>query len=559
MRKFKRKLTKKKIFVSGIALLLVGALGTGLFVWNSRNSVDRIVMGKTFANTIRLEKQDLVTSISATGTIESAKQATVSASVQNVTVKKWNVSVGDTVSEGDVLLVFDLSDLKESLSEAKENLSDAKEEAAESVAEAEENLSDAKEEYNDSIDTQASKVSKAKTAWTDAKAEVTALQKKIKSASAEEKKALQEELTKAQEAVSQAKSSYESALQEQKSAKKQSASSVKQAEKELKNTKSQTAKSVKEAKKQVEEIQEQIDNCSVTAPTDGVVTSISVSEGDIYSGGALAVIQSTDDLQVTSSVDEYDINDVAVGQRVVILTEATGDDELEGEITFVAPSKDSTSSVSSSSSSNSAGMSGNSSSTSSSSGYEIVISVKSVDERLKLGLTAKCSIIKEEVDDVFAVPYDAVHEDQDGTKYIYVDESATNERPGFGSEDASSESGDSNSDSQSKSDSTNSEVANGTDSKNANNSSDTLEENYTKVTVEVGMESDYYIEISGDDLKEGMRVVIPTDETETKSDSKDSDSALSSLFGGGHSGQMGDMGGGAQGGPGGNPPSGGGR
>lgn len=37
---------------------------------------------------------------------------------------------------------------------------------------------------------------------------------------------------------------------------------------------------------------------------------------------------------VTSSVDEYDINNVETGQKVVILTEATGEEELEGEITL---------------------------------------------------------------------------------------------------------------------------------------------------------------------------------------------------------------------------------
>lgn len=127
---------------------------------------------------------------------------------------------------------------------------------------------------------------------------------------------------------------------------------------------------------------------------------------------------------VSTSVDEYDISDVSVGQRVVILTEATGEDEIEGEITFVAPTTGS-SSLSSGTQSGDSGGAGSfstSGTSTSGSGYEVKIAVKTNDERLKMGLTAKCSIILEEADNVYAVPYDAVHENSDGTTVVYVSE-----------------------------------------------------------------------------------------------------------------------------------------
>ena len=73
-------------------------------------------------------------------------------------------------------------------------------------------------------------------------------------------------------------------------------------------------------------------------------------------------------------------------------------------------------------------------------------------------MTAKCSIVKKEASDVYAVPYDAVHK-ENGESYILVKD------------------GDSTS----------------------------------KVTVTTGMETDYYIEVQGSDLQEGLQVVIPTD------------------------------------------------
>lgn len=74
-----------------------------------------------------------------------------------------------------------------------------------------------------------------------------------------------------------------------------------------------------------------------------------------------------------------------------------------------------------------------------------------------------------EAQDVFAVPYDAVHEDHDGNTYINAVGDSGNE----------------------------------------------------KVCVQKGMESDYYVEISGDALTEGLRVVIPTDAVTESEEQKD--------------------------------------
>ena len=122
----------------------------------------------------------------------------------------------------------------------------------------------------------------------------------------------------------------------------------------------------------------------------------------------------------------------------------------------------------------------------------------SSDDRIKLGMTAKCSIVKKEASDVYAVPYDAVHR-ENGESYILVKD------------------GDSTS----------------------------------KVTVTTGMETDYYIEVQGDDLQEGLQVVIPTDKTD-KTDSASDSNKQNSTFGGfggmggtpdGSTGNKGDRGG----------------
>ena len=238
---------------------------------------------------------------------------------------------------------------------------------------------------------------------------------------------------------------------------------------------------------------------------DGTVTGIGVSAGDTYNGGDAVEISDLTSFQVTTTVTEYDITSIEKGQRVVILTDATGDEELEGEITYVALTSSSSSTLSSGTSSSggdSMGM-GGSSSSSSSDGYEIVITLKSAPDNIRVGMTAKCSIIINEADDVYAVPYDAIHEDESGNNVIYVLDSSGNQK---------------------------------------------------NITVEKGMESDYYVEVKSDELSEGLSVIIPTDSTtssDSSSDSSDS-GALDGLMGGG--GQGGGPGGGGDfsGGPDGN-------
>lgn len=411
-------------------------------------------------STIALGKMDLVKSISATGTIESKKAKAVTSSVKDTTVGKVLVSVGDSVKKGDSLVTFEKSALQEALEEAKENLSDARSDANREISNARKQLNSAIETKNEEKSRQTSNISAAKKEKQAAQKAVTKAKKKVSSAKdAQQKTAAQEALSKAQEALKQAETAYNNAVENQSSSSRQNETSVENARSALENAQANGNKSIKEATKQVTAAEESLKDCSVKAPISGVVTAVHVEEGDSYSGGDLLQIDDVSSFIVSTTVDEYDISDVAVGQKVVVLTEATDEDELEGEITFVAPSKATSSTTAQ------AGDAGSAASTSTSDGYAVTIAIKTEDERLKLGMTAKCSIVLEEAKDVFAVPYDAVHEKPDGAYINYESEDSV-----------------------------------------------------TKAAVTKGMESDYYVEISGNDLYEGMKIVIPTDKTEKSSD-----------------------------------------
>lgn len=162
--KAKIKKHKKLIIILCIIIVLAVAITVAVKMLGN-NTVTKVHR----QSTVSLTKQDLVTSISATGTIESNKTKNISAQMQNATVKKVHVSVGDTVSKGDVLITFDESDLQDAVDEAQDNLSDVKTENQKNISKAQKQLSEAKSDYEEQKSEIAEKVADAKSDYTKAK------------------------------------------------------------------------------------------------------------------------------------------------------------------------------------------------------------------------------------------------------------------------------------------------------------------------------------------------------------------------------------------------------
>ena len=96
--------------------------------------------------------------------------------------------------------------------------------------------------------------------------------------------------------------------------------------------------------------------------------------------------------------------------------------------------------------------------------YKVQIELLTQNDRLRLGMNAKLSIITNSKNDVWTVPFEAIFERDDGTKYIEI-----------------------------------------------------LKDEETKekeeLDVQTGIEGTYYVEIKSDKLKEGMKVVLPEVDT----------------------------------------------
>ena len=206
--------------------------------------------------------------------------------------------------------------------------------------------------------------------------------------------------------VSNAYSKYEAAQNEAAKQNAKNAETITDRKEEYSITATETSNNLENQKNKVDQVADKLDDCVVISPISGVVTSVLVEVGDTYKGEEIAIIQDSENFVVDATVDEYDISDIAKGMKAVIKTDATGDEELEGEVTFAAPTPNSTQ-----------GNAGNSSNTSN---YSIQITLKDKNERLRVGMTAKTSIILGSASDVYAVAYDCVETDQEGAQKVVL-------------------------------------------------------------------------------------------------------------------------------------------
>ena len=554
---------KKKVLIPAVIVLILAG-GFGVHALNRQKAKKAMAEQMSQVETTTVTKQNLIDSISVTGTIASADARDVSAIASNVKVKTVNYKVGDYVNAGDVVAVLDSSELERKLTEAqnsqalseynenksietasesytqavedgtddynkavknesqaKEDLQDAEDDlssAASTLKKREKSLSAAKEALNALTDPTESYTvaanalesanAKVKTLadqgqaagdaeYDAAKAEADAAQATYDSVSAEKAAydAAVQAVNDAQAAYTEAHQAYNSASDTEEKASdayETASDNLTDASKNNDRNISNAADSLEKAQKEkeysnnssdqtIDDYKEQIAACTVTAPISGVITAMEVSEGDTYLGEGKTIfsIADNENFIVSASVDEYDISSISEGMTAAVIVEALGEDELPAKVSFVSPTA--------STSSSNGGSTGSAS-------YSLEIALDDSNTDLRIGMTAKASIIKEAVYDVLTVPYDCVSTDEDGNSYVTVDQDGEK----------------------------------------------------VQVPVAVGMQSDYDVEVSGDGLDENSVVYYNTPMVNNPSSSDgSSDSSKDGItfdMGGG------DMGGGPGGG-----------
>ena len=138
----------------------------------------------------------------------------------------------------------------------------------------------------------------------------------------------------------------------------------------------QAKEQVAAAKEEVQRAQTNLGYATITSPIDGIVLSKSVEEGQTVAASfstpeLFTIAQDLTNMQVVADVDEADIGDVAVGERVTFTVDAYPNDTFEGTVKQVRLQATTTNNVVT---------------------YEVVISAPNAELKLKPGLTANVTI-----------------------------------------------------------------------------------------------------------------------------------------------------------------------
>ncbi|MBQ6703339.1 MAG: HlyD family efflux transporter periplasmic adaptor subunit [Clostridia bacterium] len=148
-----------------ILLIVLALLLTGFLVIRSKAKEAMAALTELTEETAFVERRSIQSSISSTGEIISDNTRNIVAELTGYEVLAVNVAVGDIVAEGDVLCTFDTGDLEDSLEDAEDALDAAKTQSRVSVNNAERALELAIETKNYQIETAARNVITAHDAY----------------------------------------------------------------------------------------------------------------------------------------------------------------------------------------------------------------------------------------------------------------------------------------------------------------------------------------------------------------------------------------------------------
>ena len=421
----KKRGKKKWIIILAVVVVIVLIAGLALSGMGKQKQ-------DTASGSVELiTKRTIANSITANGSIEAANTENVTGGSYGMTVETVNVNEGDVVAAGDIICTFNTEDIDEQIKNVQNNIADAKSDKQTQLADYDEQIADRKTSNVEDLAEAKANLAEAEETLAQEKAELEKWEKKYADGlannadddpsndlSVSEEIELVSTINSQKTTVDNAQNRVDSYQSRVESLEDADTSNLEDAKK---NYAEQIDNTIDNYEEQLEALYEQKEDCTIRAGIAGVITTLNVTEGNTFNGGTIASIESVDRFIVEAQVEEYDVADVAVGMKVLVKTDATRDVELEGVITYVAPRATNSGNSSMSGLSSLMGdmdLSSYSGSSSGSATYLVKIELKEQNDRLRLGMNAKTSIITEESVDVWSVPYDAIYTRTDGTTYV---------------------------------------------------------------------------------------------------------------------------------------------
>lgn len=482
-KKFFKKLNKKIVAAMVAAALIISAIVGVTGVKNVMAKNDEEANNIATVSVVKQDVQKTLSATGTIISAEESGQfATVTGSypVEEVYVKVGDVvKAGDPLYKLDMSTMeetlsfqqqaLDLQNQQNAISQqnADKALQDAKDAGAVQVNDANRSLAQAKQDKaaadrqqsnsNSQLDSARNAESDAKRAYDNANSNVSSIQSKVndiqKQIDAADENANVDELKKSLDAAKAdlnsamsdrdgKKSAYDSAVSNRQSAEQTlqsakdsaatAARSLDSASASAANTQNtannniinqyQTARSNELSSKantlssqqEIAKSKEELSKAVVRASQDGTVTNVNIVKGQTYSGTDAVVIDNVTSLKATADIDEAQIPQIAVGQKVQIKTDATGDEILEGTVSFVSPTATKNSTKTTEGESSTASVS------KSRATYRVDVTLDTLNENLRLGMTAKMTFITANAKNALVVPTTDLQTDADGNKYVVV-------------------------------------------------------------------------------------------------------------------------------------------
>jgi len=156
-----------------------------------------------------------------------------------------------------------------------------------------------------------------------------------------------------------------------------------------------TQAQIEQARIALQEAQANLQNATLQAPFDGVVTAVNVAQGE-WASGVVVELVDMQSLQVVLNVDEIDIGNLSRDQPATITLEAWPDRPLSGQVVYIAPKAQQSADIVT---------------------YEVHLSVQADDLPLRAGLTANAELITARREGVLLVPNRAIIANRQTGKY----------------------------------------------------------------------------------------------------------------------------------------------
>lgn len=416
-----KKSKKRGIIIGVVVLVIVAVLVVAGVISSSKNNATQ-----TGGSVEKITKRTIANSISGNGVVESASKQEVTGGSYGMKVETVKVEAGDVVTEGQVICVFDTDDIDEQIKDLQQRIQEIEEERVTQNAEYDQRIIDVNADRQEQINEVQENLAKAEADLAKAEEELGLKnveyyvyindENPLHNASTLEALQMEAVIESKESNVESIRMRVDSYKAQLDNLNTQDNSSI---EESKKNYNEQVDASIESLEEQLKRYKEQKKDATIKAGMSGIVTAVNVKEDATFSGGTIAIIEDVEHFIVEAQIEEYDIPDIAVGMKVLIKTDATREQELEGVVSYIAPRATNSGSSSNALSSLMGGMDTSSITGGSNSvTYLVKIDLKEQNERIRLGMNAKTSIIIDERVDVWSVPYDAIYTRENGSTYL---------------------------------------------------------------------------------------------------------------------------------------------